>query len=284
VTTDPRAQDSARELQAGGQLGPYTLEAVLGQGATGVVFVAVRRPDGEQVALKVLRRALSGNAAFVQRFLREARVAADVPHGHLVPILEAGEADGRHYLAARYVEGRSLRDRLRADGPMPRRELLRLAAHVGAGLDALHAAGLVHRDVKPSNIMLAADGTALLTDFGLARGPAYSVVTKPGELMGTPAYMAPELISGQEATSASDLYALGCVIFECIGGAPPFASPSLIEMVTARLLNDPPDPCAERPDLPRRLGPVVQQALARDPARRPTTGIALAHLLLFAAR
>jgi serine/threonine-protein kinase len=273
-----------RGLAPGGRLGGYVVEEVLGRGTTGVVFRAVRETDGERVALKVLRPQLSRDPAFVQRFLREAGLAGAVQHRHLVPILDAGERDGRHYLAAGYIDGGSLRQRLDDGRPISLAELLRLAGGIGAGLDALHRAGLVHRDVKPANVLLGSDGTALLGDFGLVKGAAYSVVTQPGELMGTPAYMAPELIDGDEATAAADVYALGCVLFECVAGAPPFASPSLVEMIAARLLQDPPDPCARRPDLPPGIGRAILCALERDPARRPATGMAVANLVSIAAR
>ncbi len=272
------------ELGAGDRLGPYVVEARLGHGATGIVFRAVRDGDGRAVALKVLRRPLSADEQFVRRFLREAAVARAVANSHLVPIVEAGEAEGRHYLASEYVEGGSLRDRLAEVGVLPLRDVARLAAGIGAALDALHEADLVHRDVKPSNVMLDAEGRALLADFGLAKGPAHSVVTRPGELMGTPAYMAPELISGEEATPSTDIYALGCVLYECVTGAAPFASPSLVEMVAARLVQDPPDPSETRPGLRPSLGSALHRALERDPARRPPTGTALAHLVGFAVR
>jgi serine/threonine protein kinase len=278
------ATPGAGELGAGDRLGPYLLEARLGHGTTGIVFRAVREHDGRRVALKVLRRTLSGDEQFVRRFVREAAVAGAVPHRHLVPIVEAGAAGGRHYLASDYVDGGSLRDRLQQTGTLPLDEVARLGACVGAALDALHAADLVHRDVKPSNVMLTTDGRALLADFGLAKGPAHSVVTRPGELMGTPAYMAPELISGEEATPATDLYALGCVLYECVTGEVPFASPSLVEMVAARLVQDPPDASSARPGVRPSLGSALRRALERDPARRPATGTALAHLVGFALR
>jgi serine/threonine-protein kinase len=281
--TGPKAAGTA-ELEAGDRLGPYVLEARLGHGATGIVYRAVREPGGRRVALKVLRQRLSSDEQFVRRFLREAAVAGAVAHRHLVPIVEAGEVGGRHYLASEYVEGGSLRERLADVGVLSLPEVARVAAGVGAALDALHEAGLVHRDVKPSNVMLTAGGRALLADFGLAKGPAHSVVTRPGELMGTPAYMAPELISGEEATPASDLYALACVLYECVTGEVPFASPSLVEMVAARLVQDPPDACRLRPGLRPSLGSVLGRGLERDPAGRPATCTALAHLVGFAAR
>jgi len=267
------------ELQVGNTLGAYRLEAVLGEGAMGLVFRAARDSDGETVALKVLKKKLSGDQTYEQRFRREARVAREVQHKHLVPILEAGEAEGRHFLAMEYVRGGSLEDRLQAGGPLPLEDTVRLAAEVGAGLDALHRHGLVHRDVKPSNIMLDQEGRAALTDFGLAKGPAYTVLTEPGMVMGTIDYLAPELIRGAAAAAASDIYALGCVVYECIAGSPPFASENMFEAVTAHLEKEPPDPCVRRDDVPPELTPVVLLALEKEPRERPPTARAYAQML-----
>ena len=155
------------------------------------------------MALKVLRRPLSADEQFVRRFLREAAVARAVANSHLAPIVEAGEAEGRHYLASEYVEGGSLRDRLAEVGVLPLRRRPPGRRHRRRARRATEA-DFVHRDVKPSNVDADRHGRALLADFGLAKGPAHLVVTRPGELMGTPAYMAPELISGGEATPSTD--------------------------------------------------------------------------------
>jgi len=265
------------ELQPGDRLGPYQLDRILGEGAMGIVFRATR--GGESVALKVLKQRLSRDEVFRHRFAHEARVAGEVRHKHLVPIIEAGETDGRQFLASRYVAGRSLEQRIDAESPLPIPEVLALVAGVAAGLDALHRQGLVHRDVKPSNIVIDEDGEAALTDFGLAKGPAYTVLTNPGEVMGTLDYLAPELIRGDEATAASDIYAFGCVVFECLAGEPPFARKSLFEVGAAHLAEEPPDPCAGLPNAPPSLGWAAQRALAKDPSERPPTATAYASLL-----
>lgn len=259
----------------------YRLERVLGEGATGRVYLATDDSGGE-VALKVLRADLSANATWAGRFAHEARAAATVQHRHLVPIVGSGQ-DGRwHYLAAAFVPGGSLADQLAA-GPLSPARTVRVARHVAAGLDALHAAGLVHRDIKPSNILLDADGTALLTDFGLAKGPAYTALTMPGQLMGTVDYLAPELIRGGEASRASDLYALGCVVHECLAGTPPFAGTGVLGIARAHFEQPPPDLRLVRPDLPPSLPAAVRLALEKDPARRPPTATAFATMLRVAA-
>jgi serine/threonine protein kinase len=270
-------------LEVGQRLGPYRIEARLGQGGMGIVFRALHDGDGRTVALKVLRDELGADDTFRRRLAHEARAAAEVDHPNLAPVLEAGEADGRVYLAIRYVDGRSLAGRLRADGPLPLAGLVRLAAEVGAGLGALHERGIVHRDVKPANILLGSDGMAVLGDFGLAKGRAYTVLTRPGQVLGTLDYLAPELIRGEPAGPMSDLYALGCVLFECVSGAPPFAGRGILRIGMAHLEEEPGDPAAGRPDIPPAVSWTVRQALAKDPARRPTNAGALARMLRLAA-
>src|SRR5437016_4700915 len=237
------------ERGVGDRLGPYRIEARLGEGAVGVVFRAVLEPGGTVVALKLLKQRLGDDETFRARFVHEARAARHVEHDHLVPVLDAGEVDGTSFIVSGYVAGGSLEDRLRSEGPFELDELLRLAAEIGTGLDALHNEGLVHRDIKPSNVRLHEDGRAAITDFGLAKGPAYTVLTKPGQVMGTLDYLAPELIRGEAATPSTDIYAFGCVVYECITGAPPFGGKSLFEIGTAHLNISPPDPGETRPEV-----------------------------------
>ena len=270
------------DIEPGGRLGAYRLEERLGEGGMGVVFRAIREPEGDEVALKILRAELSSDETFRQRFVHEARAAGEVHHKHLVPIIEAGEADGRPYLAVAFVRGPTLEQRL-AEGTMSIDEIVRLGAHVASGLDALHAAGIVHRDVKPSNVILDGSGSANLTDFGLAKGRAYTVLTKPGMVMGTLDYLAPEMLRGSDATPASDLYALGCLVYESTAGRTPFADKSMFELASAHLNVEPPDPCANRADAPEGLSWAIMQALAKEPEKRPPTATAYAHLVSFAA-
>jgi serine/threonine-protein kinase len=269
-------------IQVGHRLGPYRIEARLGQGGMGIVYRAVH-DDGRVAALKVLRDELGADQAFRTRLAREARAAAEVDHPNLAPVLEVGEADGRLYLAVGYVAGRSLAERLAAGGPLPVADLVRLAVQVGGGLDALHRRGIVHRDVKPANILLAADGTAVLGDFGLAKNRAWTVLTRPGQVLGTLDYLAPELIRGEPASPLSDLYALGCVLYECLAGAPPFAGRGVLRIGMAHLEEEPGDPAAGRDDVPPALSWTVRQVLAKDPARRPPGTAALARMLRLAA-
>jgi eukaryotic-like serine/threonine-protein kinase len=255
------------------QLGRYRLREQLGAGATGVVY---RATDGaDEVAVKVLRAA---DESTRRRFAREARLAQAADSRHVVPILGVGEG----YLVMPLYRGGSLAERLRRDTRLPIDETVDLAAQLGRGLDALHSHGVVHRDVKPSNVLVDDDGVAALADFGLARGVDSTQLTRDGQLLGTPHYLAPELIEGAAAQPASDIYALGCVLYECLVGDPPFAGRTDAEIGFAHLVEPPPDPRERRPDLPAELGHVVLLALEKDPARRPTTATALARMLAVA--
>jgi serine/threonine-protein kinase len=267
----------------GDTVGHYRLDARLGEGAVGVVYRARRGSDGAVVALKLLKQRLGEDETFRARFVHEARAARHVEHDHVVPVLDAGEAGGTSYLVAEYVAGGSLEDRLREEGALPIVEALRIGAEVATGLDALHRGGLVHRDIKPSNLMLYEDGRAAITDFGLAKGPAYTVLTKPGQVMGTLDYLAPELIRGDAATPSTDIYAFGCVVYECVTGAPPFGGKSLFEIGTAHLNLSPPDPGETRAEVTPSLSWALLKALEKDPAQRPPTATAYASLLHVAA-
>jgi serine/threonine protein kinase len=270
---------ATRELQPGDVLGDYRLESELGEGGMGLVFRATRTSDGREVALKVLKLALANDLLFQHRFRQEARAAAEVHEPHLVPIIEASDADGRHYLAVDYVAGGSLTDRIADKGRLDGADVVRMVSEIAAGLDALHAAGIVHRDIKPQNILYALDGTAMLTDFGLAKGRAYTVLTQPGQVMGTLDYLAPELIRGEPATPLTDVYALGCVAFESVTGKAPFADKSLFQVGIAHLEEPPPDPSEDRPDLGPGVSAALLTALEKDPAARPQSAGAYAELL-----
>jgi eukaryotic-like serine/threonine-protein kinase len=260
----------------GREIGPYRLERLLGEGALGLVFEATR--GGEQVALKLLRPEHSADSVALARFRREALVVRDIDSRHVVPIVEMGRAKSWVYLEMPYYEGGSLAQRLR-QGPVAPDETLDLAAGLGRGLDELHRHDVVHRDLKPSNVLLDAEGVAALSDFGLARSADSTRITAEGQIVGTPHYLAPELIEGREATVASDVYALGCVLYESLTGAPPFAGRGAAAIGFAHLTEEPPHPATLRPEISPQLAEAVLLALEKDPASRPTSGTALARLL-----
>jgi serine/threonine protein kinase len=258
--------------------GRYRLERLLGEGATGLVYEATD-DAGTRVAVKLLRMEYADDEIAHARFLREARLARELPSRHVVPILELGESDGVTYLVMPFYARGSLAQRLRGHGRLGLAETTELAAQLGRGLDVLHDRGILHRDIKPSNVLLDADGSAALADFGLARAVDSTRLTAVGQLLGTPQYLAPELIEGLEATRASDLYALGCLLYECLVGEPPFAARSAAEIGFAHLVEPAPDPRERRPELSRHVALALLTALAKDPAERPTSGTALARML-----
>jgi class 3 adenylate cyclase/predicted Ser/Thr protein kinase len=269
-------------LAAGMSLDSYVIEEFLGDGATGTVYRA-SDPAGKAVALKVLRGELTHDDIFRRRFEHEVRAAGEVHNDHLVGILGAGEGEGLLYIVMEYLEGRPLDELIETEGPMQLTAAIRIVAHIGAALDALHKAGIVHRDVKPSNIVVA-DDRVVLTDLGLAKGRAYTVLTRPGQIMGTLDYMAPEILKGLEAGPASDIYALGCIAYECIAGRPPFADKGVLQVGMAHMVEEPPDPRADRSDIPDGVVWAITQALTKDPERRPPSGAAFANLLKIGAR
>jgi serine/threonine protein kinase len=254
-------------------VGGYRLRRLLGEGALGLVYAAVGE-DGAAVAVKLLRPERAEDAAARARFVREARLAARIQSRHVVPVLEVGDS----YLVLPYYPRGSLARLLREEGTVSLDRTVRLAAELGRGLDALHEHGILHRDVKPSNVLLAEDGTAALSDFGLARASDSTRITRDGQLVGTPHYLAPELIEGAEATRASDLYALGCLLYECVAGQPPFTGRPA-EIGFAHLTEPPPDPRERRPKLSEDVALALLAALEKDPQARPTSGTALARML-----
>lgn len=278
----PPAGHGTAALEPGTRLGPYLLGEPLGRGRVGTVFRA-EGPNGE-VALKVLHPELADDPAYRRRFDREGEVAAGVDHPHLVSVVDHGEADGLRYLATRFVRGESLAERIER-GPLAVDALVLAVRHVASGLDALHRAGLLHRDVKPANVMLGEDGAAALADFGLARAEADTVLTQAGKVAGTVDYLAPEAIRGETVGPRADVYALGCVAYECATGRPPFAGARTVAAACrAHLLEPPRDPAVRRPELPRPLADSLLTALAKEPERRPATGTAYALLLRAGAR
>jgi serine/threonine-protein kinase len=251
------------------QIDGYEVIGKLGEGAAGAVYRAIG-PQGE-VAVKVLRDA---DEVSRHRFEREARIATHAASRHLVPILEVGDG---FFVMPLYEHG-SLADSISRDGALPLLDVVQVAAELAQALDALHALEVVHRDVKPSNVMLSIDG-AMLADFGLARGAGATQLTRDGQLLGSAHYLAPELIEGRPATPASDIYALGCLLYECVTGAPPFTGRADAELGYAHLVEAPPDPRTRRQGLADDVATALLSALEKDPATRPTSATALARLL-----
>jgi serine/threonine protein kinase len=269
-------------LRAGEAVGSYRVEQLVAQGGMGRVYRATG-PDGRPVALKMIKPEHTSDLTFRRRFERETRAARAVEHAHVVPVLEAGEHRGAPYLATAFMEGGSLHDLLRAQRTLELERAVTILLQVAAGLDAIHAAGLVHRDVKPGNILLDPAGRAYVTDFGVAKHSDASTLTRPGFAVGSLSYMAPEQTRAEEVTAAADVYALGCVVFECLSGTPPFHGLRGVQVLEAHRHQDPPDPFAARADGTSELTWAVLRALAKEPAARPPTATSYARMVQAAA-
>jgi serine/threonine-protein kinase len=276
------SQDATTELVKGAVVGPYKIEAILGVGGMGRVYEAVG-PDGDHVALKVVKTDLARDNVFRRRFAREAGIAQRVVHRHVVPVVDQGEHDGVPYLAQRFIRGGSLAELLEREGSLDVETAVKICLWVASGLDAVHAAGLVHRDVKPGNILLDEDGVAYITDFGLAKDHQGTVLTRPGQALGSLDYMAPEQIRSEPVAGAADIYALGCVMCELLTGAPPFADRQGMRVLWAHLQDQPPDPSEKRAGLSPDLGRTINMALEKEPEKRPPTATAYARMVQIAS-
>jgi len=260
-------------LVSGSTVAGYRLEEQVGAGGMAVVFAARDERLGRRVALKVLAPGLAADEEFRQRFGRESRAAAAVDDPHILPVYEAGEADGVLFIAMRFVSGGDLGTVVRQDGPLPPARAMALIAPVASALDAAHAAGLVHRDVKPGNVLVdtrpGRPDHVYLADFGLSKDALSSLdLTGPGQFMGTPNYAAPEQINGRAVDGRADQYALACVAYTLLAGAPPFARAEPMAVMWAHLSAPPPSLAAARPDLPPDVDQVLARALAKVPEHR----------------
>jgi serine/threonine protein kinase len=268
-------------LQRGDRIGPYTIQSRLGEGGMAIVYRAAA--GGEDVALKFVRREFADDLTFRKRFDREAQTARRVQHPHLVPVLDTGEHSGVPFMVQQFIRGGSLQEKLERDGPLDLEETVVLCLQVARGLDALHAERLVHRDLKPANILLDESGQAFVADFGLAKDPDASVLTTPGRVVGSMDYMSPEQIRGEELTPVSDVYALGCVTYECLTGGAPFADREGIQILWAHLRDEPVSPRDCRDDVPEAVCWAVARALEKEVERRPPSATAYARMVQVAA-
>lgn len=267
-------------LGRGDTFGEYTIESQIGRGGMGTVYLATHRRLGRKAALKVIAPELADDEDFRARFLRESQLVASIDHPNVIPIYDADEVGGVLFLAMRYVQGPSLQARLREHGPLSPDEAGRLATQVGAALDAAHRAGLVHRDVKPANILLAPSADHVyLCDFGLARRTSSQGMTRTGSFLGSIDYCSPEQIEGRGLDGRADVYSLGCVLFHCLSGKTPYARETEVAVLHAHLADPPPDLSSLRDDLPDGVGEVLATAMAKAPDDRYATAGALASAL-----
>ncbi|HEX7616151.1 MAG TPA: serine/threonine-protein kinase, partial [Thermoanaerobaculia bacterium] len=256
---------------AGRTLGRYRLDELLGRGGMAEVFRATDTKLARTVAVKVILQTHAAEEHFLERFLREARMVASLEHPNILPIYDFGEENGVPFLVMPYLPGGSLRDRLKA-GPVPLAVASAWIAQLADALDAAHAAGVLHRDVKPANVLLGKDDRLFLADFGIAKMlESQKGLTATGVVVGTPVYMAPEQAQGRPASPATDRYALAVVAFEILAGRPPFEGDSVLSLMHQHVATPPPMLSLRVAGLPAGLDAVLSQALAKDPSQRPPT-------------
>lgn len=252
-------------------LGRFEILSELGRGGMAVVYKARQSDLDRIVALKILPPGMTHDASYIARFQQEARSVARLEHPHIMPIYEIGESNGLHFIAMKFIQGRTLKELMQQEGALSVRRSAEILAQVGDALDYAHRQGVIHRDIKPSNIMITEEGWAYLTDFGLARGTdgASGGLTMTGTVMGTPEYMSPEQAQGLPSVGPpTDIYALGVVLYELLTGTFPFQAETPMAMLAARLMHAPTPPRDVRGDLPPAVEDVVMRALARKPEAR----------------
>ncbi len=267
----------------GSELAGYRIEAIVGRGGMGIVYRAEHLKLGRKVALKLLPPDLAATPGFRERFEGESRLAAAIDHPHIIPLYDAGMTDGLLYLTMRFVDGLDLKGLLARDGPLALDRAVTIVAQVGGALDAAHARGLVHRDVKPANVLVAsgagpeASDHCYLTDFGLTKDTTSPLqLTRPGQFVGTIGYVAPEQIQGATPSGAADQYALGCVLYECLTGHSPFERGADLDVMRAHLDAAPPAVTDRRLDVPAAIDAVLARAMAKAPAARYESCTAMA--------
>lgn len=259
----------------GTPFGRYRLIELLGRGGMGEVWRAYDTAIDRVVALKVLPDNFANDQVFQERFRREAKAAAGLDEPHVVPIHEFGDIDGRLFVTMRFIKGRDLQDLLR-DGPLPPVRAVAIVEQIASALHAAHEVGLVHRDVKPSNILVAKNDFAYLIDFGIARAAGETALTSTGTAIGTWAYMAPERLNTGQADARSDTYALACVLHEALTGRRPYPGDSLEQQIVGHLTTPPPRPSVIRRGVPAALDGVIATGMAKEPAHRYASTLKLA--------
>src|SRR5262245_55212163 len=245
----------------------YRIMRKLGSGGMANVYLAEDQELGRRVAIKILNDRHAGDEQFIERFRREAKNAAGLSHQNIVSIYDRGEAEGTYYIAMEYLDGRSLKELILSRGPAPVSVAVDYAQQILAALRFAHRNGLVHRDIKPHNVLVDAEGHVKVTDFGIARAGA-SQMTEEGSIIGTAQYLSPEQARGTTVDQTSDLYSLGVVLYEMLTGNVPFTGDSPVEIAMKHLSATPEALTAKRPDIPPALEAVVLRALAKDPAAR----------------
>lgn len=265
------------DSRLGTRFGPYELQSLIGVGGMGEVYRAYDTVRERTVAVKLLRAEIAADKSYQERFRRESRVAARLQEPHVVPVHDFGDIDGTLYIDMRLVEGASLKDELRANGPLEPKRAASIIKQVGAALDAAHADKLIHRDIKPENVLLTPDDFAYLVDFGIAHAGGDASVTSTGLIIGSCAYMAAERFAGGQVGPAADIYSLTCLLYECLTGRAPFETGGdLRQLMTAHMFSPPPRPSTMRPGITRAFDDVIAKGMAKRPSDRYATAGALA--------
>ena len=246
----------------------YELGSRLGKGGMATVFRGTDRLLGRTVAVKVLAAEFANDRKFVERFQREAQAAAGLNHPNVVSVFDIGSADGLHYIVMEFVEGRTLADIIREEGALPPQRAAEIAVAVCRALSTAHEKGMVHRDVKPGNVLLTPDDGVKVADFGIARVTAGEPLTATGSVMGTASYLSPEQAKGEKVDARSDIYSLGCVLYEMLTGRAPFEADTPVSIAYKHVEEEPTAPSTVNPAVPHELEAVVMKALAKDPADR----------------
>jgi serine/threonine protein kinase len=254
-------------------LGDYRIEGIVGVGRMGVVYLAIDRTSGRAVALKVLREDVAIDPVYRERFRREGSLLASLNHPHVLPIFGMGEIDGEIYIATRLVSA-TLRNAI-IGGPIALGNAVKVLSCVASALDAAHAMGIVHRDVKPANVLIDPGPQVYLADFGLARDPEGEALTAPGQVLGTIDYMAPELLDGEGVGPATDIYGLACLTVETLTGTVPYPRDTDAAVMYAHIVDPPPKVSERRADLPPALDEVIEIGMSKDPDERPPSAGAL---------
>src|ERR1700754_2185124 len=249
--------------RVGSMFGPYHLKRLLGRGGMGEVYEAEHTVKEWTVAVKLMADTFRRDPVFRERMKREARIAGRLQEPHVVPIHDYGEIDGQMFMEMHLIEGIDLDDTLKRFGPLTPPRAVAIISQIASALDAAHAAGVMHRDVKPPNILVTRDDFAYLADFGIASATTDEKLTQMGTAVGTWKYMAPERFSSGEVTYRADIYALACVLHECLTGTPPYKADSAGTLVTAHLRDPIPQPSAARPGIPRGFDAVVARGMAK---------------------
>src|SRR5437899_2878717 len=254
----------------------YEIGSLLGSGGMASVYLGTDRVLNRPVAIKVLARQFAGDATFVERFRREAQAAAALNHPNVVSVFDTGSDGDVHYIVMEYVQGRTLADLNRDEGPLLPERAAEIAEGVAAALAFSHRAGLVHRDVKPANVMITPAGDVKVMDFGIARAQAADSLTRTESVLGTATYFSPEQATGEGVDARSDIYALGCVLYEMLTGRPPFTGDTAVTVAFKHVREEPIPPSRANPDVPPPLDATVMKCLAKNPANRYQTAQELA--------